>query len=88
MRVLPVTLMLLAATTLASLAPTAQAVGTCTFLDPKCPAIACIGTSWSYGDRYYTCQTKIGGPIPVPCRDYPCCRCMPIEEAVEMRLLP
>ena len=54
--------------------PEASAFGTCTVLSgnvqsgPHCPGIACIGTSWSYGDYYYTCQYEI---------PYPCQYCMP-----------
>jgi hypothetical protein len=58
-------------------APAADAFGTCTIASgwvnggPHCPAVACIGTSWSYGDYYYTCQTEI---IPIPP-----CACRPLE---------
>jgi len=63
LKILMAGLMLLTMTL--TIMPSADAVGTCTILDnanpstPNCPALACIGTSWSYPDRYYRCQTAI-----------------------------
>lgn len=82
---LAVTLTLLAASTLATLAPTGQAVGTCTFTDPRCPALVCIGTSSSYGQYYYECDRKIGKRPYDPCF---CCTCMPAMALLDERLLP
>ncbi|HEX2022919.1 MAG TPA: hypothetical protein VHH36_09390, partial [Candidatus Thermoplasmatota archaeon] len=50
-----------AATALVALAPTANAVGTCTELrnasqSPDCPYLFCYGTSWSYPDPYVRCH--------------------------------
>lgn len=47
--------------------PDADAVGTCTYLtnavsSPDCPHLFCYGTSWSYGDAYYTCHRWIDPP--------------------------
>ncbi|GEM_PF-2197172 len=79
--VLLVASLLLASTVVLVASPSAQAVGTCTSLTnptvapdgPHCPALLCIGTSWSYGQYYVRCQTEIPpGPI---------CECMPIPLA-------
>lgn len=63
--------LLLVGTSVVLVAPAADAFGKCTFLDrdPYCPGIACIGTSWSYGDRYYRCQYMV---------PWPCQYCMPM----------
>ncbi|MEA3199748.1 MAG: hypothetical protein QOE90_1176 [Thermoplasmata archaeon] len=76
MRIVILAAMLLLATTVfVTAAPSADAFGTCTVLSgtvqpgPHCPGLACIGTSWSYGDYYYDCQYEI---------PYPCQYCVPL----------
>ena len=68
MNVKTIALTLMLATAAFTFVPTADAVGTCTSLTndgvgPDCPALFCLGTSWSYPDRYYRCGTQ----IPPPC---------------------
>lgn len=66
MRVSGITLAALAfLSTTTALAPTTWAVGLCTTLDPRCPAVACVGTSWSYPDPYYTCQYEVPNRLPI-----------------------
>ncbi len=81
MRTVLLALSLLAATGVALVAaPEAQAVGTCTSLEngsapadgPHCPALFCLGTSWSYGYYYYNCQYQVPPPPPP-------CACVPLE---------
>lgn len=57
-------LTLLLSTATLALLPNAEAVGTCTSLTndgvgPDCPALFCLGTSWSWPDRYYRCDVQV-----------------------------
>lgn len=61
-------LTLLLSTAALTLLPNAEAVGTCTSLTndgmgPDCPALFCLGTSWSSPDHYYRCDVQ----VPPPC---------------------